>query len=585
MLKYLKHRKICNCSIPSDKNILNPEIENSFCQKCGSIIIKIRNGGINYTLKPKQKQKPIAINPINIIKTMKERTEINYPYLKNEYNKFNEEQNNIYLKHRKMILVHLQKLMKLFDYDDIVFYHCLFFMDYCFSRIVTEEMTEKEIIYYLIGYFLCSTKMKETDISEPPLEAFLKIKKNLFLSLRNIAYYEVLCLKSINYNIFSFSAYDWLIQLIQIGIIFDSEIDGKNPIIMINGHRHTIINSINKYALKFLLNITSKNVFIKYTPRSIAFSITQIARDKFLDKNLIKENLFDKLLNLYEVNFNEYKNCYEELKSEIPNNIIFENEKNNIDVKNNDIIINKDKLKAKITKKISMENSSNLSLYYKHNKLIYLNKHNSNKSLMNYNDINSLNDSFNQTKKIDDKNNYGNNRNENNIHLNRNKSLVEENDRNNRFYQANQINIGLKKIIPKKLEHLSIDCKKKTANSNDSLPMISSQSKPKIELIKENMKKIVQKSSKALKNYNDFVSKISKPKKIIKYSNFAKNSRNTSTMNQTLFQSNSTKNKSIFKVKSNISIHGNIKLKKSSKFLSQFNRDEDTKVNTKIEII
>ena len=91
--------------------------------------------------------------------------------------------------------------------------------------------------------------------------------------------------------------------------------------------------------------------------------------------------------------------------------------------------------------------------------------------------------------------------------------------------------------------------KKKTANSNDSLPMISSQSKPKIELIKENMKKIVQKSSKALKNYNDFVSKISKPKKIIKYSNFAKNSRNTSTMNQTLFQSNSTKNKSIFKVK------------------------------------
>ena len=124
--------------------------------------------------------------------------------------------------------------MKIFDYTDIIFYQSLYYMDYIFSHKITAEMDEKEILFYLIGYFLCSTKTRESEISEPQLINFLQIKQNIFLSIKKIAYYEVVCLKSINYNIFSYSAYDWLIQLIGVGIVFDCEIDSENQYIIIN---------------------------------------------------------------------------------------------------------------------------------------------------------------------------------------------------------------------------------------------------------------------------------------------------------------------------------------------------------------
>ena len=122
-------------------------------------------------------------------------------------------------------------------------------------------------------------------------------------------------MKSIKYNIFSYSAYDWLSELISIGFVFDCEVNKNNEIILINGHRHSIINTISKYALKILLNITVKNIFIKFSPMYIAFSLVQIAKEKYFDKNVINTKLFNYFINLYGVNFNDYKKCYKELKS------------------------------------------------------------------------------------------------------------------------------------------------------------------------------------------------------------------------------------------------------------------------------
>ena len=69
-----------------------------------------------------------------------------------------------------------------------------------------------------------------------------------------------------------------------------------------------------------------KDVFIKYSPMYIAFSLIQIAREKYIDKNLIKEKLFNKLINLYGINQKDYEKCYEEIKYEIKESNI-ENEK------------------------------------------------------------------------------------------------------------------------------------------------------------------------------------------------------------------------------------------------------------------
>ena len=126
-----------------------------------------------------------------------------------------------------------------------------------------------------------------------------------------------MCLKTIKYNIFSYSAYDWLSELITVGFVFDCEINKNNSVILINGHRHSLINTINRYALKMLLNITVKDIFIKYSPMYIAFSLMQISREKYLDKNCINTKLFNKLINLYGVIFNDYRKCYKEIKAEI----------------------------------------------------------------------------------------------------------------------------------------------------------------------------------------------------------------------------------------------------------------------------
>ena len=137
-------------------------------------------------------------------------------------------------------------------------------------------------------------------------------------------------------------------------------------------------------------------------------------------------------------------------------------------------------------------------------------------------------------------------------------------------------NIGFKKTVPKKLKHFSIDCKKTILNSSDNLPLISSKNKHNnnnnnsILLVKNNMKEKMEKNSKLLKNYNYMALEIAKPKNILK------NSRNNIMKNKTIFQDTSSiKNKSLFKIKSNITINGKSKfIKKSKVLLYLFNNNK-----------
>lgn len=332
MSKDIRHKKYCNCQISSDKEILKNKVEFSFCEKCGCVILKDSEGKIYYTLKAKKKQLPLELNPVSIVKHMKMKTEEKYPYIYEEFNVDKQDKNtkekivksiNIYLTHRKMLLFKLQKLIKTFDYCDMIFYQCLFYLDTYLSHKITEDYSEKRLLYYLIGFFLCSVKFRESDIYEPSFDSFFDLSKGLYLSTERIAEYEITCLQTIRYNVFSYSAYDWVTQLISNGIIFNCEINNTNEIILIKGHRHSLINTINKYAVKLLLALTSKSLFFKYSPMHLAFSLIHIAREKYIEPNMINQNLYFKLINLYDVKFKDYKKCYEELKADI--------EKNNID--------------------------------------------------------------------------------------------------------------------------------------------------------------------------------------------------------------------------------------------------------------
>ena len=506
MSKNANEKKYCNCPVSINKLILKSTINHSFCEKCGSILIKSSSGKINYTIKQKQKIKQVEFDPIEIIKSMKKKTDAEYPYLNNEYNMSDMDQYNKdkilksinnYLKHRKSIILNLQKMMKMLDYSDLIFYQSLFHIDSYLSHNMHEEISEKEILYYLVGYFLCSAKLKETDIYEPILDSFCYIKKKIYLSMEKIAYYEIICLQSIKYNVFSYSAYDWLSELNIIGYVFDCEVNNNNAIILINGHRHSLINSIHKYALKKLLSITVKNIFIKYSPMYIAFSLMRLSREKFIDKEIINQKLFNKLTNLYGVNYTDYKKCYKELKEEIddsPNenndNLDKEIEKNEDEKKENTNLNtlnmgSSDKLieidsHGKVDKGVVVVNKTKSTTSINRIKASLFKAKEEYYSKNENNDINGENINI-----IDDKENANNNPideniivfDENNdekanINIESNLDINIKNDTNedsnkNKFKSSN----NLSNIKLKSKEHISINCTS-VFKSNENLPKV-----------------------------------------------------------------------------------------------------------------
>ena len=480
----MKENKICNCQISSDKNI-KKQRNYSFCEQCGSILIKDANNNICYTMKPKQKQKPIEFNPIEIIKSMIKKTDLEYPNLNNEYNigegeKYNKEKIvksiNLYLKQRKMIILMLQKMMKMLDFSDLIFFQTLFYIDNYLSHNMTEDFSEKKILYYLVGYFLCSAKLKETDIYEPSLDSFCCLKKKIYLTVEKIAYYEVICLQSIKYNVFSYSAYDWINELNSIGYVFNCEINKNNSIILINGHRHSILNTISKYAMKTLLNVTIKDIFIKYSPMYIAFSLIQIAREKYIDKKYIYPKLYYNLISLYGVNYKDYKNCYKDLKNEIEEK---QNESN--EILDTEKKINKDILDNELLKKISNDDTSATSNYCKMDKNVVV----SNK-LKSSNAIPAIPFLRENLIKINEKKEESKNEKNDNINLNdENKNNpIDNNDElilnlnddelksvsdENKVKSSNELN----HILPKNKNKLFIDCNNNAYKSNSNLPKIN----------------------------------------------------------------------------------------------------------------
>ena len=290
-----------------------------YCSQCGCISINLKNNSF-FTLKPKSMENEIEIDPVQIVKEMKKNQESNFPFLTNDYNINNKEdpakikkiKENIvlYLSKRKTLLLYLQNITKTLNYSDLSFYHCLLDIDLYLSQNITEKMTDEDLIYYLIGFFLNSSKFKETDIYEPELYIFCNSDADYYLNKELISYYEAKCLKLMGYNFFCFSTYDWLNTFMGIGYLFQGEIDTNNS---------EAINDINTYAFKLLVIITPKKVFFKYSPLYIAISIVQICREDKIKKDKINKELFNKLLSLYNLSFKDYETCYNEIKYTLEN--------------------------------------------------------------------------------------------------------------------------------------------------------------------------------------------------------------------------------------------------------------------------
>ena len=574
MSKNKKQHKYCNCQTSSDNEILKPNVSHSFCEKCGCVLLKNHEGTIYFTLKPKQKRQPYDLSPIEFIRHMKKKTEEKYPHIYEEFNISNNDDHikektmkslNIYLKYRKMILLKLQKLMKIFDYCDVTFYQTLFFLDTYLSHKMTEDISEKTILYYLVGYFLCAVKIKETDIYEPSLDSFFDLSKGIYLSTSKIAYYEVRCLKSIHYNIFSYSAYDWISQLISNGVVFNCEVNNNNEVLVIRGHRHSLVNTINKYALKLLINLTNRIIFFKYSPMHVAISLIQITREKYINKAMIKQNLFLNLINLYGIKFDDFKKCYEEIKAEIKEmnseSDIYQKEIDNINGKEIDEHIPelKDHERNESTKK-PMKIGKNI---YVPNKL------KSSNALIRVT-VNSINN-----------NRYENSPNKINDDSNKEDSKEKENKEENLEIELSLNEAGSKKkykiksqkniiTIQNPTGHLSIDCNTNIFRSNQNLPRVNLKSRERHSFITMNNEDTTD--SKHSKNFSLSKKKIKPIAKEIAHvraDHERYHSINTKeTHNNSSFATSVEKDKEHEIEKPNI--------KKKSKFFTASNKNDET---------
>ena len=245
----------------------------------------------------------------------------------------------------------------------------------------------------------------------------------------------------------------------------------------------------------------------------LAFSIIQIARNKYLDKNLINNDLYFQLINLYGVNFNDYEKCYFDLKKElkeikiekVKETSIVKNDKEKMPQLNNktlsaDKYNNSNKLKQKFKSNVNLVNLKGInspnkeikvqiSKEEKVNKIIsYKAKNNSddNKVIkenckeitndLNVNrifNINTVNEDTMNIKSINIINNNDNglnniNMNSLNLQEKKNKNTLNDekkNDINNNKDKSNKnIIINRKKIKSK--SHISISCKTNNYRNN-----------------------------------------------------------------------------------------------------------------------
>ena len=253
-----------------------------------------------------------------------------------------------YSKIRNRILIYIHNLCTKMEYNDSSFYFSLYLLDTYLSRIISDEITDRELFLVVLGFFLISSKYIEDDIFEPELQIFCNFEKSILLTIEEIRESEVQCLTLLNHNMYIYSVYDWITILLSNGIVFEEELNNKEE-----------LENIHAYTQKILTNLTSKIYFCKYSSIQLAFSIIQLSREKYLNKDLkLSEKIFNLLLNLYEISFSDYEDCYNLIKRDMNDEAEEESDEESIDVI--DMNINSKKRAKSLEVNLTESNYSNM---------------------------------------------------------------------------------------------------------------------------------------------------------------------------------------------------------------------------------
>lgn len=92
------------------------------------------------------------------------------------------------------------------------------------------------------------------------------------------------------------------------GYIFEGEIDDDE-------NTNDKVNDIYNHTYKLLVTITPRNIFIKFSPIYMAIALIEISREEKIDKNRMNIECFGRLLVMYDIEYDDYINCYKQIKA------------------------------------------------------------------------------------------------------------------------------------------------------------------------------------------------------------------------------------------------------------------------------
>ena len=187
------------------------------------------------------------------------------------------------------------------------------FNECCIPSLFEENITKDERDIFYINNSSCNNYIEGMKHKSNLRGLFGYIKKYV----NNYKYWEVLCLKYLNYDLGKFSAYDYLILFFKLGIFFCEE-------------KVNIIDKL-KYCINILDLIIYDKKFCEFSQYTYAMSIIKVS--------LEKDNLFDKKIFKYiygvDLSKSKYVKCSNLIKSIINKSLNNYFNKNYFNILNN----------------------------------------------------------------------------------------------------------------------------------------------------------------------------------------------------------------------------------------------------------
>ena len=267
-----------------------------------------------------------------------------------------------YLEHKRIGISFINSLINLYGLKSMILYKAISLMDqiYLENEVSIDNIETISIICIFLALQFnecCLPYNNENNFTKEENDIFFhsflgnnKLKRNksningffhyVKKKVRNFRYWEVLCLKYLNYDLRKSSAYDYLLLFFKLGIFFCKEkIDVMNR----------LTNCLN--ILDYVINDIKSCNYSQYT---LAMSIIKVAFefDKFFDKNIFK------MIYGVDLSKKKYNDCSKMIENIL--SMIINNKYNNL----KDNVIN-------CTKLYNFIYFSNVKYFNNNNKLLF----------------------------------------------------------------------------------------------------------------------------------------------------------------------------------------------------------------------